>query len=666
MAVEVPLRNAAFATLFTPISLGRLELKNRIIGVPHGTAMADRGVPTDDDIAYWEARAAGGVGAVITGATTTHPTGMLRDRRRAELWNPDSLRALARRAERVHRYGAAIFCQLTHLGREGVGGTSEYAPVAPSAVRSPRDASTPHPLTGDEIEELIEAFVAGAANVREAGYDGVEIHAAHGYLIAQFLSAASNVRDDEYGGELRGRMRFLERIITGIRNRVDSGCVVGVRLSADEQVPHGMGIDDTVAIADRLTALGGVDYLSITLGQRGAYVKDISHPEGVAVDAAAAVKQRTSLAVVVAGRIVDPAMAEDVLQRGAADLVGMARQLIVDPQWPVKAATGMTRSIRPCIGLNQECRTFPGGILCAASARAGRERWFEQQLRVRRRSGLRLAVAGGGPAGLEAARFAAELGATVTLYERADALGGALRLAAAVASRAGVFALIPHLEHEARRFGVEIRLQSEVPGDLAREGLDAIVIATGARALEPEFERDRGARVVTVWDVLGGTTPDCMRAVVVDDGTGFWEAVSAAELLADGGASVALISPAASIGAAVPFESIGPLLRRLGERRVGLHPFTRVTGTQNGTVSAEHVLTGEPFEFDADFVAAHAGTTSNDELVDMLADDDKVTVRTIGDCVSPRRLTHAIWDADRTVLELMRADARPRTTPRAW
>ena len=668
MALEAPAQRYAFETLFSPARLGPLRLKNRIVAVPHGTGMIDRGVPTDDDIAFWEARAAGGVAAMITGATTTHRSGVLRDRLRAEPWNPDALAQMARRAERVHRHGAAILCQLNHLGREGVGGASEYAPVAPSAIRSPRDASTPHPLAAAEIEELIEAFISGAVNVRGAGYDGIELHAAHGYLIAQFLSPASNRREDEYGGELSGRMRFLELIIAGIRERCDADCVLGVRLSADEEIPEGLQVDAAVAVAQGLSELGGVDYLSITLGQRGAYVKDITHREGIAADAAYAVKRHTTLPVLVAGRIVDPTMAETILQRGAADLVGMARQLVVDPQWPAKVRRGMTRSIRPCIGLNQECRTFPGGILCAASARTGRERWFDERLLAPRRRGMSVAVVGGGPAGLEAARFAAELGADVVLYEREEQLGGQLHLAAAVPSRAGVFALVLHLEHEARRLDVEIRTGAEITPERFAEianAADAIILATGARPLAPAFEYDGSARLTTVWDLLGGAHVDGKRAVVADDGTGFWEAVSAAELLGDARLSVALLTPARSVGAAIPFESIGPLLHRLGQRRVTLHPLVHVNGIRNGSVTLVNSLTGDPLELPADFVAVHAGTISNDELA-ALPSESGAIVRTIGDCVSPRRLTHANWDADRTVLELMRADSRPEPTPRAW
>jgi 2,4-dienoyl-CoA reductase (NADPH2) len=653
--------------MFSEFALGSIRLKNRIVSLAHGTALVERGVPTEDDLAYWEARAAGGAGLVIIGGTGVHPSGLLRDRRRTEAWNPEALEQMARRAQAVHRHGAAIFCQLGHLGRESVGGASVHAPVAPSAVRSPRDFAAPHPLTLWEIDELVEAFVAAAENSRQAGYDGVELHAGHGYLIAQFLSTAVNHRADAHGGDLANRMRFLDRILRGIRERSGKGFVIGVRLSADEETPDGMCLDDTLAISRRLSDVGDLDYLNITLGQRGAYVKDITSPEGVAVEAAAAVKASTPVPVVVAGRIVAPELAQSILERGAADLVGMARAFVVDPEWPRKAAAGAARSIRPCIGVNQECRTFPGGILCAASARTGRERWFAEALDTPMRSDFRLAVAGGGPAGLEAAQFAAQLGARVVLYERDPQLGGQLRLAAAVRSRSGVVALIDHLEHEARRLGVDIRVRQEASPELLHDDdFDAVIVATGATAVAPSYGRDDGARVLSVWEILAGAQPPSgEHAVVVDDGTGFWEAVSAAELLADLGYRVALVTPARSVGAAIPFESTAPLLRRLGERAVAFHALTRVTHVSATAISLESALTGERSELPADFVAGHAGAMSNDALVAALERDGAV-VRSVGDALSPRRLTQAIWDADRTVLELMRQGADLRPAARAW
>jgi len=205
--------------LFSELAIGGVRLKNRIVSTAHATALVDRGVPTEDDLAYWSERAAGGAGLLIVGGTLAHESGLLRDRRRTEAYNPAAFEAMARRAEAAHRHGAAILCQLNHLGREGLGGAYVHPPVAPSAVRSPRDSAPPHPLTAAEIDELVDAFAGAADNCRRAGYDGVELHAGHGYLLAQFLSASVNLREDAYGGALDGRMRFLHRIVGAVRER---------------------------------------------------------------------------------------------------------------------------------------------------------------------------------------------------------------------------------------------------------------------------------------------------------------------------------------------------------------------------------------------------------------------------------------------------------------
>jgi 2,4-dienoyl-CoA reductase (NADPH2) len=656
-----------FELLFSEFALGPLKLRNRIVGLPHATARVTKGVPSDDDIAYWEARAAGGAGMLTIGGSIVHPTTAPPNRWLSEIWNPAAFAQMERRAAAIHEHGAAVVTQLVHLGREALGqGDFMWGLLAPSALRSPRTAFTPHPMTKAEIEELIAAFVGCSVNLRNTGHDGVELHAAHGYLVAQFLSADANRRADEYGGDLAGRMRFLEEVIAGIRRDCGSDFLVSVRISADEEYPEGMHLEHALEIVRRLERVAPADYFNITVGMRGAYVKDVTQPLGVAVAAASAVKRATTIPVLVGSRIVGAEMAEGILRREAADLIGMARALVVDPDWVKKSAAGELRSIRPCLELNQECRSFPGGILCASSARVGRERWFAEQLALPRRSGVRLAVVGGGPAGLEAARFAAELGARVVLHERDRELGGQLRLAAKVKSRAGVFGLIPHLEHEARRFGVEIRLGSEATAQsLAAEPVDAVIVATGARPLEPSYQQDEGAQVITVWRLLAGDRPPGERALVVDDGSGFWEAVSAAELLGDEGFAVHLATPSAAIGGAIPFESAGPLLRRLAERRVAFHPLSRVARVLPGRVVLTHVLTGDATEVEADQVAGHAGYISDDALVDQLTSGGGV-VRTIGDCVSPRRLSQANWEADRTVLELLRAGAELRPAARAW
>jgi 2,4-dienoyl-CoA reductase (NADPH2) len=652
--------------LFSEFQVGSLTLKNRLVGLPHGTARIQKGVPDDDDVAYWERRAAGGAAMLTVGGSIPHHTSTQFIRWLNEAYNPAAFAQLELRAQAVHRHGACIVTQLVHLGREGIGSDSEFSIVGPSPLRSFRTPTIPHALDRDEVEELIESFVQCSVNLRDLGYDGVELHAAHGYLIAQFLSTDANRREDEYGGDLTGRMRFLEKVIAGVRDRCGAGFLLGVRLSAEEEYPEGMHLADTLAIVGRLADVAPPDYINITHGVRGAYVKDVTQPNGVAVESAAAVKAATSIPVLVGSRIQGTRLAAEILARGAADLVGTARALIADPDWVSKARAGRDTEIRPCIGVNQECRSFPEGILCAVNPRAGRERWFDAQLAEPRRSGLRIVVAGAGPAGLEAARFAAELGARVTLYERASEVGGQVRLAAGVASRVGVLDLIPSLEHEVRRLGVDVRLGMEATLDiLITAGADAVIVATGARPESPAYPRGEGACVITAWEVLAGARPGGRRALVVDDGSGFWDAVSAAEALGDAGLEIHLATPATIVGGAIPHESIGPLLRRLGERGVTFHEHSRVTRVEAEAVTLTDVITGRTETVAVDFVAGHAGARASDELVAPLSAAG-LTVRTIGDCISPRRISHAMWEADKAVLELTRADATQRQAARAW
>ena len=358
-----------------------------------------------------------------------HPTSLFPVRIIVEAWTRTGSTRSARVSTRCSVTGARIFGQLVHLGRESPGELTNSVPMAPSAVASPRDPSPPHEMSVAEVRMIVDAFAVSAANFKAAGYDGVEISAGHGYLVAQFLSPASNRRTDAYRGDtLEGRTRLLCEIVEAMRDRCGAAYPVGIRLSAEEETPDGLTIDDTREIVYAIQDAAPVDYISLTAGMRGSYVKDATYAEGFTLDWAAAVKQDVDVPVMAAGRIRFPDLAERALASGQVDFVAIGRGVIADSDWVTKAREGRTAEIRPCIGIVQDCRAAHGLVGCAVNARAGRESEWGPPRRAA--TAKRVVVAGAGPAGLEAAGVAAESGHDVVLYEQADVTGGQLRIAA--------------------------------------------------------------------------------------------------------------------------------------------------------------------------------------------------------------------------------------------
>jgi 2,4-dienoyl-CoA reductase-like NADH-dependent reductase (Old Yellow Enzyme family) len=632
--------------LFAPGEIGGLAIRNRIVQPPMGTGLVEHGRVSGRDVVFQEERARAGVGLIVTGAAVVHPTSRFPVRIIVEAWDEDGIHALRARVDAVQRHGARIFGQLVHLGRESPGGLTDTVPMAPSAIASPRDPNPPHEMSVAEVRMMVEAFGRSAANFQAAGYDGIEISAGHGYLVAQFLSAASNRRTDGYRGDtLEGRTRLLREIVEDIRLRCGAGYPVGIRLSAEEETPDGLTIDDTREIVLALQGSAPVDYISLTAGMRGAYVKDTAYPEGFTLGWAALVKQDVDVPVMAAGRIRHPDLAEQALATGQVDFVAIGRGVIADGEWVTKAREGRAGEIRPCIGIVQDCRAAHGQLGCAVNARAGREaEWGEPR---RAPTPKRVVVAGAGPAGLEAARVAAESGHDVVLYEQAEVVGGQLRIAAAGPTRAELLDFVVYAERELTRLGVDVRVGTPATRDavLADEP-DLVVAATGATPLPPEFPFDSGANVVTVWDLLGGKVQKIpARTAVLDDGSGFWHGISAAEFLAERGAAVELLTPARGIGLAIPHESIAGVLARLGRNGVRFRSLVSVASVSGTTVSLVDALTGEAAETEAELLVVRSKLHANDELLREL-DGEVPAVVAVGDCSSARRLSHAVLDAN--------------------
>lgn len=640
--------HTAFPHLFSPFRLGPVNLQNRIVMLPHGTSMLRDGAITQDDIAYYRARVVTRPGMMITGAAVVHPGSARRLRTLVETYSEHALPGLAKRAAVIRSFGTAAIGQLVHLGRETIGYETDIPPVAPSAVRSSRDPYPPHVLDDAEIVELVEAFVLSAHNLQRTGHDGVELHAAHGYLIAQFLSPAANQRTDAWGGDAERRFRFLRDIIAAIRERCGADFLVGVRLSADEETGDGLEVGDTLRIVDQLQAMAAVDYLSITLGVRGAYVKDVTQPEATAVRVASIIKAHCDIPILVGQRIARPDLAEATIADDQADLVGMARAFIADPIWVEKARDGRVAQIRPCIGVNQDCRAFAPHLHCAVNPQAGRERvapfaTLEEAAKVKS-----IAIIGGGPAGLEAARMARLRGHKVQVFEQSDGLGGQFLYASSLPHRQGLRRLLDFYQDEIRRLAIPVSLNRLVMGPEDLPGpFDEVILATGAVASPlPEIFSDRS--VCSWFDILSEGAPQPKgegRAVMVDDGTGFWWNYGVAEMLMEAGWSLTYVTPSAAIGHQIPVESLGPLLARLGRGSTRFLPLTQLLGVEAGIAKLVNVTSGTEEELPAELIVVQTGRRS---CALQPAFGGRATA--VGDCLTPRRMANAVFDGQRVGL----------------
>jgi 2,4-dienoyl-CoA reductase-like NADH-dependent reductase (Old Yellow Enzyme family) len=412
-----------YTALLSPVSIGPVAVRNRVVSTSHQTGLVHEHLPTDDLLAYHQARARGGVGAIFIEATAIHPTGLLTAHTLGG-YLPAIVPAYRRLSDAVHDEGARLFVQLFHGGREQISSSPKAPAVAPSAVPSLRFKSEPRALSATEIAELIDGYAVASRHAAEGGLDGIEVSMAHGYLPAQFFSALSNRRDDSYG--LDARTRFAVEVMSAIRDATDGRIALGARLSADELVPGGLGPDDAAEIAQQLHDAGLVDFVSLALGHSAfpAASTWIAPPPPVELDAiadpAAAVRRAVrDVTLIATTRVLDLEHAEAMIADGACDLVGLTRAHIADPELIAKTSAGHADTVIECVGCNQACiGHYHAGVPigCAVNPRTGREQTLPRL--TRRRPGRRVLVIGAGPAGAAAALEAASAGDDVTVVER--------------------------------------------------------------------------------------------------------------------------------------------------------------------------------------------------------------------------------------------------------
>jgi 2,4-dienoyl-CoA reductase (NADPH2) len=539
-----------YPTLLSPLTLGPLTLRNRVVlsGMTTGFGFED-GVPDEDAIAYFRARS-DGPAAVVVGFGAVAPGGRV-EQRIPWMWRPDAAAAMAPLAAAIRGRGAEPGLQLGHGGRQAPRQVTGSQPVAPSPV-PPRAhvREAPHALSQEEIAGLVAAYAHAARAAAEAGFSLLEVHAGHGYLIGQFLSPDSNLRRDGYGGaDAAARARFGAEVVAAVRAAAPGACVT-VRMNGSDHVPGGLTLDDAVAAAPRF-AQAGAHGLVVSGGVYGSVPYSIpllDDPEGIFLGAAARVRAAVAIPVIGVGRIVRPEAAEAALQRGDCDAVALGRALIADPAWVAKAAAGLPEAIRPCIATVQGCAGMlqhGDAISCSVNPEVGRER---RPPAPRARRAQRVVVVGGGPAGMEAACRAAELGHRAVLLERREALGGALLAAALTPVLAHLSRLVAWYERRLREAGAEVRLGVEAGGaEVAALDPALAVVATGAASAPPVLDGYEDLPAWTLEDLLGGgpsslgTAGPPERPVVLGGGQ---RGLAASLWLAGRGAAVTVVSGA--------------------------------------------------------------------------------------------------------------------------
>jgi 2,4-dienoyl-CoA reductase-like NADH-dependent reductase (Old Yellow Enzyme family)/pyruvate/2-oxoglutarate dehydrogenase complex dihydrolipoamide dehydrogenase (E3) component len=676
----------AFPSLFSPISIGPVTLRNRTVFQPHFTALGGiDGMPTDDLAAYHEERAIGGVGLIVTESQAIHPTGKM-SRRFLNAWDPAVVPGLAKVASGVHDHGAKIFAQLTHGGHTSL----EHPPHvmwAPTQMPEPSSHFNTKALDDDDIQAVISGFAAAARNALDAGFDGIEIKIAHDGLLRSFAAPFFNRRTDRYGGSFENRMRLSFEVIEAIK-RVIGSAPLGVRICLDEFTAFGYDLEYGLQMARALEATSAIDYFNSDAGSFSSYWMEIP-PAAVAPEAFErlnrALKAATTLPVVAFGRIGPTQRAEAMVKAGEADLIGWARQLIADPQTVNKLAVGRPDLIRPCIACNDGCVHQVGqekGIRCIHNPGAGRELTHNERLVGKTPTPRRLVIVGGGPAGLKTAEVAARRGHSVTVLERTRQLGGQVMLAALQPEHAVIGEVISYLENQLAEGNVEIRRGIAATAPIVAEMKpDIVVLANGSepnlpnriedgsiearrlgRQILPDIEGLDLPFVISADEVLSGVAKPAGKVVVIDE-TGHWEAAGTAEFLADAGCAVVVVASHGAVASELEAGARTLFQRRAAIKGIELRPNFVVTAIAERRVQISALFSSgdsagwgkyvlipgdERWIEDVDWVVAVVGRRSREDLFLALKSAPElagVRIERVGDCVAPRLLQSVILEA---------------------